>query len=73
MTTPNDPQGSPQREPGHDPWTGTESLNTIYVEVDDSNADRTVRPRRPEIPLEYPRPQRPKKQPPEQPRQSDNG
>jgi hypothetical protein len=70
MSTPNDPESTPPGGPVYDSWTCTESLNAIDV-LADGVPDTTVRPRRPEIPLEYPRPQPPKKKPPEQPPQPD--
>jgi hypothetical protein len=74
MTTPNNPGSSPPGGPVYDSWTGTETRNAIDV-LADGVPDTTIRPRRPEIPLEYPRPKLPKKKrkkkPPEQPPQSD--
>jgi hypothetical protein len=71
MSTSSDRGNSPQRDAGNDPWTSTESLDSIFVNVE-GVPDTTVRPRPPEIPLEPPRPQRPKKKrrkkkPPDEP------
>jgi hypothetical protein len=46
-----------------DPGTQTEYLNSVYVFVDAVD-DSTIRPTGFEIPREWPRPEFPKKQPP---------
>jgi hypothetical protein len=65
MSAPNSdnvPRPDSPTDPG--PWTDSE--NTIYISRE-VWGDTTVRPRPPEIPLEYPRPRLPRKEPPEVP------
>jgi hypothetical protein len=52
------PENGAHPRPGQEGWTETEYLNNTYVFVD-AVGDTTIRPMRPEIPRNWPRPEPP--------------